>query len=200
MPLDCTKPRAVNEEGPEPSELDNVPLEHYDGMDDGVKNHWTFSNGEQFSFVEHMPNRSPAAEKSVNQRKQKGSKRKCRHTQTTNTRSRKRNADKKRQFNQHAIKHLENVRPAAMCIEDKSLANMTRSAAGKGRRRKASLNRSLAAVGLSENQQILVNQCLKSRIVQVGDLVTRSVIAEMRVRRQLGFNTASTGSQELGIP
>ena len=43
---------AVSEEGPEPSELDNVPLEHYDGMDDGVKNHWTFSNGEQFSFVE----------------------------------------------------------------------------------------------------------------------------------------------------
>ena len=133
-------------------------------MDDGVKNHWTFSNGEQFSFVEPTPNRSPAAEKSVNQRKQKGSKRKCRHTQTTNTRSRKRNADKKRQFNQHAIKHLENVRPAAMCIEDKSLANMTRSAAGKGRRRKASLNRSLAAVGLSENQQILVNQCLKRGI------------------------------------
>ena len=56
-----------------------------------------------------------------------------------------------------------------MCIEDKSLANMTRSAAGKGRRRKAGLNRSLAAVGLSENQQILVNQCLKSRIVQVGE-------------------------------
>ena len=51
-----------------------------------------------------------------------------------------------------------------MCIEDKSLANMTRSAAGKGRRRKASLNRSLAAVGLSENQQILVNQCLKRGI------------------------------------
>ena len=139
---------AVDEEGPEPSELDNVHLEHYDGMDDGVKNHWTFSNGEQFSFVEPTPNRSPAAEKSVNQRKQKGSKRKCRHTQPTNTRSRKRNADKKRRFNQHAIKHLENVRPAAMCIEDKSLANMTRSTAGKGRRRKAGLNRSLAAVGL----------------------------------------------------
>ena len=155
---------AVNEAGPEPSELDNVPLEHYDGMDDGVKNHWTFSNGAQFSFVEHMPNRRPAAEKSVNQRKQKGSKRKRRHAQATNTRSRKRNADKKRQFNQHAVKHLENVRPAAMCIEDKSLANMTRSAAGKGRRRKAGLNRSLAAVGLSENQQILVNQCLKRGI------------------------------------
>ena len=41
---------------------------------------------------------------------------------------------------------------------------MTRSAAGKGRRCKAGLNRSLAAVGLSENQQILVNQCLKRGI------------------------------------
>ena len=155
---------AVDEEGPEPSELDNVPLEHYDGMDDDVKNHWTFSNGEQFSFVEPTPNRRPWAERRANQQKRKGSKRKRRHAQATNTRSRKRNADKKRQFNQHAIKHLENVRPAAMCIEDKSLANMTRSAAGKGRRRKAGLNRSLAAVGLSENQQILVNQCLKRGI------------------------------------
>ena len=160
---------AVDEEGPETSELDNVPLEHYDGMDDGVKNHWTFSNGEQFSFVEPMPNRRPWAERRANQQKRKGSKHKRRHTQTTNTSSHKRNADKKRQFNQHASTHLENVRPAAMCIEDKSLANMTRSAAGKGRRRKAGLNRSLAAVGLSENQQILVNQCLKSRIVQVGE-------------------------------
>ena len=138
-------------------------------MDDGVKNHWTFSNGEQFSFVEPMPNRRPWAERRANQQKRKGSKHKRRHTQTTNTSSHKRNADKKRQFNQHASTHLENVRPAAMCIEDKSLANMTRSAAGKGRRRKAGLNRSLAAVGLSENQQILVNQCLKSRIVQVGE-------------------------------
>ena len=92
-----------------------------------------------------MPNRRPWA------------KRKRRHTQATNTRSRKRNADKKRQFNQHAISHPEKVRPAAMCIEDKSLVNMTRSAAGKGRRRKAGLNRSLAAVDLSENRQILVN-------------------------------------------
>ena len=65
-----------------------------------------------------MPNRRPAAEKSVNQRKQKGSKRKCRHAQASNTSSRKRNAEaKKRQFNRHAIKHLENVRPAAMCID-----------------------------------------------------------------------------------
>ena len=85
-------------------------------MDDGVKNHWTFSNGEQCSFVEPMPNRRPAAEKSVNQRKQKGSKRKRRHAQATNTRSRKRNADKKRQFNQHAVSiwRTSGLRPCAL--------------------------------------------------------------------------------------
>ena len=82
-------------------------------MDDGVKNHWTFSNGEQFSFVEPMPNRRPWAERRANQQKRRGSKHKRRHTQTTNTSSHKRNADKKRQFNQHASTHLENVRPAA---------------------------------------------------------------------------------------
>ena len=45
-----------------------------------------------------------------------------------------------------------------------------------------------------------IGSSLKSRIVQVGDPVTKSVTAEMRDRRQLGFTTASTGSQELGIP
>ena len=39
-----------------------------------------------------------------------------------------------------------------------------------------------------------------SRIVQVGDLVTKSATADLRDGRQLGFATASTGSQELGIP
>ena len=38
------------------------------------------------------------------------------------------------------------------------------------------------------------------RIVQVGDLVTKTVTADMRDRRQLGFATALTGSPELGVP
>ena len=188
---------AVDEEGPEPSELDNVPLEHYDGMDDGVKNHWTFSNGEQFSFVEPTPNRSPAPKglsstrrgkrKAFNQHQAEAGQRalsvgrpQCRlhiaddqhplsqdrthrFGSTTKVCSSLRFTNRGQALHrsgkglsgvtpvhQHVLQTeavsappssicIENVRPAAMCIrEDKSLANMTRSALpARGRPRAA---------------------------------------------------------------
>ena len=155
---------AADWKDPDPQELADAPLERYDGMDDGIASHWTFSDGEQFIFQEPYPHRQPAQEKRTQQGKERGSKRRARHVRQCKTRSRRRQAEKRRQFNHHAIAHLERVQPVAVCVEIKNVQNLIRSARGKGRRRKARLNKALADVGLTGNQRILANQCRKRGI------------------------------------
>ena len=152
---------AVELEAPDPLDLSDVPLEEYDGMDDGVVNNWTFCNGEHYSLVEPYPNRDVGQERRVQQGKQKGSKRKARHQTECDRKSHVRREERKRQFNHHAIHHLKTIQPAAMAIERKHLVNLMRSASGPGKKRKAALNHSLALTSLSTLNQILGRQCLK---------------------------------------
>ena len=152
---------AVELEAPDPPDLSDVPLERYDGMDDGVARNWTFSNGDHYTFEEPYSNRDVGQERRTTHGKQKGSRRKARHQRECDRKSRVRQEERKRQFNHHAIAHLENVHPAAMAIERKHVVNLMRSASGPGKKRKAALNHSLALVSLSALSQILGEQCLK---------------------------------------
>ena len=152
---------AVEVEVSDPPDLTDVPIERYDGMDDGVARNWTFSNGEHYNFVEPYPNRDVRAERRTRHSKQKGSKRKARHQRECDRKSRVRQEERKRQFNHHAIAHLRNVRPAAMAIERKHVVNLMRSASGPGKKSKAALNHSLALASISALNQILGRQCLK---------------------------------------
>ena len=154
----------VPAELPDPQDLTNTPLTSYDGMDDGIARNWTFSNGEYYKFNEPYPNRKPRQERKTLQGKKKGSKRQKRHQRDCNERSRTRSEDRKRQFNEHAIAHLNSVQPAAMAVERKRVSNLMRSAKGKGRKRKAGLNRELATAGLSILGKILARQCAKKGI------------------------------------
>ena len=163
-PLECRLYKlhiSVDTEVPDPPDLTDVPIEHYDGMDDGVARNWTFSNGEHCNFVEPHPNRDVRQERRVQQGKQKGSKRKARHQRECDRKSRVRQQERKRQFNHHAIAHLRNVKPAAMAVERKHVVNLMRSGSGSGKKRKAALNHSLALASLSSLNQILGRQCLK---------------------------------------
>ncbi len=123
----------VDTEVPDPPDLTDVPIERYDGMDDGVARNWTFSNGDHCNFVEPYPNRDVRQEQRVQQGKQKGSKRKARHQRECDRKSRVRQQERKRQFNYHAIAHLRNVQPAAMAVERKHMVHLMRSAPGPGK-------------------------------------------------------------------
>lgn len=148
---------AIGLETPDPPDLTDVPIEGYDGM----VNNWTFSNGEHHTFEEPYPNRDVRQERRTQQGKHKGSKRKARYQRECDRKSRVRREERKRQFNHHAISHLENVRPTAMAIERKHIVNLMRSASGPGKRSKTALNHSLAMASLSSLNRILGLQCLK---------------------------------------
>ena len=154
----------VGHDDPEPPDLANVPLSKYEGADDGVKNNITFSDDNVFHFREPHPNRDVQQERRTAKGKKKGSKRAQRHAKSCSAKSRKRTAERKRQANVHLGQHLDRTQPAAVCIEDKSLSSMMRSAKGPGKAQKAGLNRSLATAALGELAQILAIQCAKRGI------------------------------------
>ena len=151
-------------EVPNPPNLADAPLESYDGMDDGLARNWTFSNGEHYKFKEPYPKRDVRQERITLQGKKKGSRRQTHHQRKCKERSRIRGAERKRQFNEHAVAHLDSVQPKAMAVERKRVSNMMRSAKGQGRSRKARLNRELAMAGLSILGEILARQCAKRGI------------------------------------
>ena len=155
---------AVGHDDPELPDLSDAPLSAYEGMDDGVKNNLVFSDGDRFHFEEPYPNRDVGAERRTAQRKQKGSKRSRKHGRACGNRTSKRNAERKRQANHHVGQHLDRNKPLALCMEDKSLKRMMRSGHGKGKARKAGLNRSLSAAGLSGLAHIVANQLARRGI------------------------------------
>ena len=154
----------VAHQDPEPPDLTNVPLSKYEGADDGIKNNITFSNDDVFHFQESYPNRDVKQEKRTAQGKKKGSKRAQRHANACTAKSRKRSAERKRQANLYIAQHLDQTKPAAVCVENKSLKSMMSSAKGPGKAQKAGLNRGLATAGLGELSQIVANQCDKRGI------------------------------------
>ena len=155
---------AIAQDDPEPADLAEVGLSAYEGIDDGIKNNLTFSDGDVFHFKEPLPNRDVRKERSTAQRKKKGSKRSRQHAASCQSRTNRRNAERKRQANLHVAKHLNRNQPAAVCMENKSLTAMMSSASGPGRAQKAGLNRSLATAGLSGLALIVANQCAKRGI------------------------------------
>ena len=155
---------ATAQDDPEPPDLAETPLSDYEGADDGIKKNITFSDGDVFHFEEPFPNRDVGKERRTAKSKKKDSKRNRRHAASCASRARRRNAERKRQANQHVGRHLDQKRPAAVCIEDKSLTAMMASARGPGRAQKTGLNRSLAAAGLSGLKLIVSNQCAKRGI------------------------------------
>ena len=155
---------SVKCDDPEPADLADASIDDYLGMDDGVKNHFSFSDGTRCSFKELYPSRKPHLERRALQGKQKNSKRR-RHAERLHlTQNRRRNADKRRQVNAAAISQLETSKPAAVAVEGKRISNMMRSAHSTGRRRKAGLNKALANAALGQNQRILANQAQKRGI------------------------------------
>ena len=155
---------ATAQDDPEPPDLADTPLQDYEGADDGIKKNLAFSDGDVFHFEELFPTRDVRKERRTAKGKKKNSKRNGRHAAACARLTKRRNAERKRQANQHVGHHLDQNRPAAVCIEDKSLTNMMASARGPGRAQKAGLNRSLAAAGLSGLKLILSNQCAKRGI------------------------------------
>ena len=149
---------------PQPADLADASIDEYLGMDDGVKNHFTFSDGTRCSFKELYPNRRPHLERRALQGKHKSSKRRQHAELRHRTKNRKRNADKRRQVNAAVISQLETGRPIAMAVEGKHVINMMRSTHGTGHRRKAGLNKALANVTLGQNQRILATQAQKRGI------------------------------------
>ena len=155
---------SVKCDDPKPADLADASIDEYQGMDDGVKNHFAFSDGTRFSFRELYPSRSPHLERRALQGKQKNSKRRRRSERQHLTRNRRRHADKLRQVNAAAIEQLASTKPAAIAVESKYVINLMRSAHGPGRKAKASLNRALANAALGQNQRILANQGQKRGI------------------------------------
>ena len=155
---------AIKCDDPEPADLAEASIDDYLGIDDGVKNHLAFSDGNRFSTQELYPHRRPHLERRSLQGKQRNSKRQ-RHAELLHlTRNRWRNAEKRRQTNAAIIEQLESTKPAAVVVEGKQISNLMRSARGKGRHRKASLNQALANVALGMNQRILANHAQKRGI------------------------------------
>jgi transposase len=149
---------------PEHANLEDATIDDHLGMDDGIRNHFAFSDGTRFSATELYPHRRPHLERRSIQGKPKNSKSR-RHAELLHlTKNRKRSADKQRQTNAAVIEQLDTAQPAAVAVEGKQVSKLMRSARGRGRRRKAGLNRALADVTLGKNQRIVANQAQKRGI------------------------------------
>ena len=141
---------------PAPPDLSAAELDDIIGLDDGVKNRWTTSDGQHYQFAEPYPRRNLPQIRQHLAHKPKRSRRRRKIERRELERSRRRNAERARQFNHHARHILSVNRPAAVAIENKRVSNMTRSAKGTaenpGRQVKAksSLNRSLQDAMLKE--------------------------------------------------
>ena len=155
---------AIKCDDPEPAILADANIDDFLGIDDGVKNHMAFSDGNRFSATELYPNRRTHLERRALQGKQTNSKRRQRAHTLHLTRNCRRNADKKRQTNAAVIEQLQRAQPTAVVVEGKQISNLMRSAHGKGRRSKAGLNKALANVTLGTNQRIVANHAQKRGI------------------------------------
>ena len=136
----------------------------------GERIHWFFDTGQFYSHRERYPKRKKSSEQRAIARKQKNSRRRRRAERQGLERNRIREAERRRQFNHHAIDLIRTARPTVIAIENKSIKPMMSSAKGNidnpGRRvrQKAGLNRTLAEAGLSGLGSILSSQCQKAGV------------------------------------
>ena len=155
---------------PELPDLANAQLSDIIGMDDGIMNRWTTSDGQHYQFEEPYPNRNLQKIRAKLARQPKQSRRRRKIERRELERNRRREAERNRQFNAHAREIIAVNRPAAIAIEGKSVRNMMGSAKGTaenpGRnvRPKSGLNRSLQDAALSGLKFIAQNQCHKAGV------------------------------------
>ena len=158
-------------EYPEPPEAEAIETpEQILGMDDGVKKHIAFSNGE---FVHNDESAAIAKERQGRvkaSRKKKGSRRQRNTLIQVRRSARKRVANRRRLLYQAVQSQYRKARPMAIAIEDKSVRSLSRSARGTrqapgtGVSAKSGLNRVLRDAALSERMKVVTSETKKQGI------------------------------------
>ena len=158
-------------EYPEPPDAEAIETpDEILGMDDGVKKHIAFSNGE---FIHHDESAAIAKERQdrVNaSRKKKGSRRQRNTLLQVRRSARKRVANRRRLLYQAVQSQYSKARPKAIAIEDKSVRSLSRSARGTrqapgtGVSAKSGLNRVLRDAALSERMKVVTAEAKKQGI------------------------------------
>ena len=139
-------------------------------MDDGVKKHIAFSNGE---FIHHHDSAAIAKERQGRvkaSRKKKGSRRQRNTLIQVRRSAQKRVANRRRLLYQAVQSQYSKARPKAIAIEDKSVRSLSRSARGTrqapgtGVSAKSGLNRVLRDAALSERMKVVTSETKKQGI------------------------------------
>ena len=158
-------------EYPEPPEAEAIETpDEILGMDDGVKKHIAFSNGE---FIHHHDSAAIAKERQGRMkasRKKKGSRRQRNTLLRVRRSARQRVANRRRLLCQEVQSQYRKTRPKAIAIEDKSVRSLSRSARGTrqapgtGVSAKSGLNRVLRDAALSERMKVVTSETKKQGI------------------------------------
>ena len=158
-------------EYPEPPDAEAIGTpDEILGIDDGVKRHIAFSNGE---FIHHDESVAIAKERQGRvkaSRKKKGSRRQRNTLIQVRRSARKRVANRRRLLYQAVQSQYRKARPKAIAVEDKSLRSLSRSARGTrqapgtGVSAKSGLNRVLRDAVLSERMKIVTAEAKKQGI------------------------------------
>ena len=158
-------------EYPEPVDAEAIETpEQILGIDDGVKKHIAFSNGE---FIHHDESAAIAKERQGRvkaSRKKKGSRRQQNTLIQVRRSARKRVANRRRLLYQAVQSQYRKARPMAIAVEDKSVRSLSRSARGTrqapgmGVSAKSGLNRVLRDAALSERMKVVTSETKKQGI------------------------------------
>ena len=158
-------------EYPEPVDAEAIETpEQILGIDDGVKKHIAFSNGE---FIHHHDSAAIAKERQGRvkaSRKKKGSRRQQNTLIQVRRSARKRVANRRRLLYQAIQSQYRKARPMAIAVEDKSVRSLSRSARGTrqapgtGVSAKSGLNRVLRDAALSERMKVVTAEAKKQGI------------------------------------
>ena len=141
------------------------------GIDDGVKKHIAFSNGE---FIHHDDSAAIAKERQGRvkaSRKKKGSHRQRNTLIQVRRSARKRVANRRRLLYQAVQSQYRKTRPKAIAVENKSVRSLSRSARGTrqapgtGVSAKSGLNRVLREAALSERMKIVTAEAKKGTYI-----------------------------------
>ena len=158
-------------EYPEPPDAEAIETpDEILGLDDGVKKHIAFSNGE---FIHSDESAAIAKERQGRvkaSRKKKGSRRQRNTLLQVRRSARKRIANRKRLLCQAVRFQYRKTRPKAIAIEAKSVRNMSRPARGTGQApgtgvsAKSGLNKVLRDAALSERMKVVTVEARKQGI------------------------------------
>ena len=141
------------------------------GMDDGVKRHIAFSNGE---FIHNDESAAIAKERQGRvkaSKKKKGSRRQRNTLLRVRRSARKRVANRRRLLCQAIQSQYRKARPKAIAIEDKSVRSLSRSARGirqapgTGVSAKSGLNRILRDAALSDRMKVVTSEAKKGTYI-----------------------------------